>query len=81
MESHLCNSAQIVNKVQALKLQENDWIFTADTNSVYNYIEDNHACKVIGEWIDELAQQVESDYPAEAIKAKMNISIQNNLLK
>ena len=56
-------------------------LFTADANSMYNNIDTQHTCEVIGEWLDELAPQIGDDFPVEAIKAAMNIIMRNNMFE
>ena len=45
---------------------------------MYNNIDTVHVIEVIGWWLDELAPLVDGDFPLEAIKTAMVITIMTN---
>lgn len=79
--TYLRDGQQVLDEVSTLDLPSNAILFTADANSMYNNIDTNHACEVIGSWLDELAPQIGADFPVDAIKTAMNVIMRNNIFE
>ena len=81
--SYLKDSQQVLDELQRLNLPPNARIYTADANSMYNNIDTDHACEVIGAWLDELAPQITGieRFPVEAIKDAMSLIMRNNIFE
>jgi hypothetical protein len=77
----LRDAQQVIDETRDLVLPANARIFTADANAMYNNIDTEHAIKVIGEWLDELAVLIGTDFPVEAIKDAMAIIMRNNIFE
>lgn len=77
--TYIKDSQQVLDELRELRLQPNARLATADANAMYNNIDTDHACSVVGSWLDEMAPLIGDDFPVEAIKAAMNIIMRNNI--
>ena len=47
VSSNLRDGQQVLDKISGLRLAPNTKLGTADSNSMYNYIDTDHACTII----------------------------------
>ena len=79
--TYLRDSNQVIDDIKDLNIPPNARLFTADANSMYNNIDTDHACTVIGAWLDELAPHIGKDFPIDAIKVAMHHIMRNNIFE
>ena len=81
IESYLQDGFQLIDELQDFELGPNDFLFTADANSMYTNIDTDHAIKVISLLLDELVPILPIDFPINAIKEAMEIIMKNHLFE
>jgi len=79
VSSYLHDDQQALDEISGLQLPPNAKLGTADANSMYNYIDTDHACTIIEGWLWDMAALLGNDFPVEAIIEAMNIIMRNNV--
>ena len=81
VSTFLRDGQQVLDEISGLRLPPNARIATADANSMYNYINTDHACIVIKSWLWDMTVLLGDDFPVEAIIKAMNIIMRNNIFE
>jgi hypothetical protein len=81
--TYVKNGDQVLDKVENLTLTPFDLFSVADTNSMYNNIDTDHAIIVITWWIKDLKikGQLPDGFPLDAVISAMRILMKNNVFE
>ena len=81
VSSYLKDGQQLLDDLKEINLPPNTRLFTADTVSMYNNIDTEHAIDVISWWLESISTELGPTFPLEAVKAAMKIIMRNNIFE